>query len=50
MIHSHSNHPDIGCMMDEYIEICQRLNIAVLGYDYPGYGLSEGSPSEENIF
>lgn len=42
LIHSHSNHPDIGCCMEEYIDFCNKFKIMVIGYDYPGYGLSEG--------
>ncbi|CAD8150599.1 unnamed protein product [Paramecium pentaurelia] len=50
LIHSHSNHPDIGCCMDEYIDFCNKFKIMIIGYDYPGYGLSHGVSSQDSIF
>ncbi|CAD8057256.1 unnamed protein product [Paramecium sonneborni] len=50
LIHSHSNHLDIGCCMEEYIDFCNNLKVMVIGYDYPGYGLSEGDTSQDSIF
>lgn len=47
-IHSHPNHPDLGYMVDTYLDMCYNLSIAVIGYDYAGYGQSEGKPSERN--
>lgn len=40
LLHSHTNRPDIGMMFDNYLDLCYNLNVVVVAYDYPGYGLS----------
>jgi hypothetical protein len=44
---SHGNGEDLGDIMPELREFAER-GYAVLGYDYRGYGLSSGKPSEAN--
>lgn len=38
LIHSHGNSPDIGIMLDTYLDLCFNMGINVIGYDYAGYG------------
>lgn len=38
MIHSHSNCPDLGVMLDTYLDLAHNLDINVVGYDYTGFG------------
>lgn len=50
LIFSHGNGCDI-CGMSNYLEsLAHHLGITVVCYDYPGYGLSEDRPSEENCY
>ncbi|MDR1057864.1 MAG: lysophospholipase [Coxiellaceae bacterium] len=46
---SHGNAEDIGYMVPFFQEMYKR-GFSVLGYDYRGYGLSEGKPSEVNTY
>jgi pimeloyl-ACP methyl ester carboxylesterase len=46
---SHGNGEDIG-RLKETLEEFRDLGFSVLAYDYPGYGLSQGSPSEQGCF
>lgn len=50
ILYSHGNAEDLGlCLkyLDRLAEIC---GADVLAYDYPGYGISEGSASEEGCY
>ncbi len=46
---SHGNGVDISDMLPFYHE-ARRHGFEVVGYDYQGYGLSEGYPSERNCY
>jgi abhydrolase domain-containing protein 17 len=35
---------------DWFREVARRLQVNVMAYDYSGYGLSEGEPSEEAVY
>lgn len=50
LIYSHGNASDIYDMDNYFETICDRLNVCVIGYDYVGYGLSEGDPTEQNAY
>jgi len=50
VIYSHGNSTDIGYMFWQYHRLCRKLKVNVIGYDYSGYGLSSGSPSEKNSY
>jgi len=50
VIVSHGNATDCGAMWERYMEICFRLKINVLGWDYSGYGMSTGTPTEANTY
>jgi hypothetical protein len=38
MIHSHANCPDLGVMLDSYLDLAHNLGINIIGYDYTGFG------------
>ena len=49
IIYSHGNAVDLGMMQPFFKRTAAKLNCTVIGYDYPGYGTSEGKPSEESV-
>ena len=49
LLWSHGNAEDAGALHPLVIEL-QAEGFAVLAYDYPGYGLSEGSPNEQGCY
>jgi hypothetical protein len=49
IIYSHGNGEDIG-YLDPVAEGFAKFGYNVLVYDYPGYGLSEGEPTEANMY
>ncbi|KAJ6220805.1 hypothetical protein RDWZM_006617 [Blomia tropicalis] len=48
ILYSHSNACDIGHMVPSLFRMASELNCNVLSYDYSGFGLSTGYPSEPN--
>lgn len=50
LIFSHGNASDIYYMSDYLNNLANNLGIRIVCYDYPGYGLSHGYPSEENCY
>ncbi len=50
MLIAHGNGGNISVRLDQYLEFATRFpNIDIFALEYRGYGLSEGSPSEEGI-
>lgn len=49
LIYSHGNGEDIG-LARPFLELFQKRGISVLAYDYPGYGMSGGDPSERGCY
>ncbi len=50
IIYNHGNALDIG-MIDMNLRGASKiLNCSIISYDYPGYGTSEGKPTESSIF
>ena len=49
LLFSHGNGEDIG-WAKEFLEELRDLGFSVFAYDYPGYGLSEGAPSEDGCY
>lgn len=47
---SHGNAEDLGMMYGRMKEMARVLGVNVLAYDYTGYGLSSGLPSEEMCY
>lgn len=50
LLYSHGNAADIGQMFQFFVELSERLRVNVMGYDYAGYGRSNGEPSEQNTY
>lgn len=49
LLFSHGNAEDIGELEPLFAEL-RAAGFAVLGYDYEGYGTSEGVPSEKRVY
>lgn len=49
VLYSHGNSHHIGYYWDR-VERLHALGFHVLAYDYPGYGRSEGEPSDEAVY
>lgn len=49
IIYSHGNAEDIG-MIRDHLQEFYKLGYSVLAYDYSGYGLSDGAPSERTAY
>lgn len=50
LLFSHGNAVDLGQMSSFYISLGSQLNCNIFGYDYSGYGMSGGKPSEKNLY
>ncbi|XP_057707367.1 alpha/beta hydrolase domain-containing protein 17C [Corythoichthys intestinalis] len=50
LLFSHGNAVDLGQMCSFYIGLGCRINCNVFSYDYSGYGVSTGKPSEKNMY
>lgn len=49
VLFSHGNAEDLGDCID-FLQDLRRRGFAVFAYDYPGYGLSEGKPTEKSAY
>lgn len=50
LLYSHGNAADLGQMFELFVELCNRLRVNLMGYDYSGYGQSTGKPTEYNTY
>lgn len=50
LLFSHGNAVDLGQMCSFYIGLGSRINCNIFSYDYSGYGVSSGKPSEKNLY
>ncbi|KAL2751679.1 abhydrolase domain-containing protein [Vespula maculifrons] len=50
LLFSHGNAVDLGQMSSVYLGLGSRINCNIFSYDYSGYGLSNGKPSEKNLY
>ncbi|KAK1327746.1 hypothetical protein QTO34_012652 [Cnephaeus nilssonii] len=50
LLFSHGNAVDLGQMCSFYIGLGSRINCNIFSYDYSGYGVSSGRPSEQNLY
>lgn len=50
ILFSHGNSIDLGASIDFFVSLGKRLNVNICGYDYSGYGVSDGEPTEQNIY
>ncbi|KAH3745022.1 alpha/beta hydrolase [Pelomyxa schiedti] len=48
VLYTHGNAEDMGMLHDWMTSIAPRLEVNILIYDYTGYGLNGGAPTEEN--
>lgn len=49
ILYSHGNAEDLGDIRP-HLERLQALGFSIFAHDYPGYGLSSGTPSEEGCY
>ena len=50
ILFSHGNAADLGHMSSFYLSLGTRINCNIFSYDYSGYGVSSGKPSEKNLY
>lgn len=50
ILFSHGNAVDLGQMSSFYLGLGTRINCNIFSYDYSGYGVSNGKPSEKNLY
>lgn len=50
ILFSHGNAADLGLMSSFYLGLSTKLGCNVFGYDYSGYGLSSGKPTEKSLY
>lgn len=50
ILFSHANAVDIGIMCSFFVCLGSRIDCNVFGYDYSGYGISSGKPTEKNLY
>lgn len=50
ILFSHGNAVDLGQMSSFYLGLGTRINCNIFSYDYSGYGVSTGKPSEKNLY
>ncbi|EDO45743.1 predicted protein [Nematostella vectensis] len=50
LLFSHGNAVDLGQMSSFYVGLGTRINCNIFSYDYSGYGVSTGKPSEKNLY
>ena len=49
ILYSHGNAEDLGTVRHKLAEL-HAMGFSVLGYDYHGYGTSQGQPSEKTVY
>ena len=49
ILYSHGNAEDLG-LIRPILHLLQTVGLSVLAYDYPGYGTSEGKPTERSVY
>jgi hypothetical protein len=49
LLFSHGNGEDLGSLLP-LLPVLRDLGFSVFAYDYRGYGLSEGTPSEQHVY
>ena len=50
LLFSHGNACDLGQMASLYLIFTRLLPVNIFSYDYQGYGISSGSPSERKLY
>jgi len=49
LIYCHGNGEDLGRVAPLVEQMAEKLECAVTAFDYPGYGASDGAPSEKSV-
>lgn len=50
LLFSHGNAEDLGMIIQYFREVSHILDVNIFAYDYTGYGMSSGEPSEEALY
>ena len=50
ILFTHGNAVDLGQMSSFFVGLASRINCNIFAFDYSGYGVSTGKPSEKNIY
>eukprot|EP00931_Biecheleriopsis_adriatica_P112248 TRINITY_DN86843_c0_g1_i1.p1 TRINITY_DN86843_c0_g1~~TRINITY_DN86843_c0_g1_i1.p1 ORF type:complete len:260 (+),score=41.31 TRINITY_DN86843_c0_g1_i1:26-805(+) len=50
LLFSHGNAEDLGMIVQYFREVSHILDVNIFAYDYTGYGLSSGEPSERALY
>ncbi|XP_063819180.1 alpha/beta hydrolase domain-containing protein 17C-like [Pseudophryne corroboree] len=50
LLYSHGSNTDLGQVCSHYIALGCRIGCNIFSYDYSGFGMSSGRPSEKNIY
>ena len=50
ILFTHGNAVDLGQMSSFFVGLGSRINCNVFSFDYSGYGISTGRPTEKNIY
>jgi len=50
LLFSHGNASDLGEMVRLFVRISEEVCCNIFAYDYSGYGMSSGRPSEKNMY
>eukprot|EP00930_Biecheleria_cincta_P050078 TRINITY_DN35258_c0_g1_i1.p1 TRINITY_DN35258_c0_g1~~TRINITY_DN35258_c0_g1_i1.p1 ORF type:complete len:267 (-),score=40.38 TRINITY_DN35258_c0_g1_i1:50-826(-) len=50
LLFSHGNAEDLGMIIQYFREVSHILDVNIFAYDYTGYGMSSGEPSEQAMY
>ena len=50
ILFTHGNAVDLGQMSSFFVGLGSRINCNIFAFDYSGYGVSTGKPSEKNVY
>eukprot|EP00438_Fugacium_kawagutii_P024953 Skav213210 [mRNA] locus=scaffold2826:590600:593264:- [translate_table: standard] len=50
LLFSHGNAEDLGMIIQYFREVSHILDVNIFAYDYTGYGMSSGEPSEDALY
>lgn len=50
LLFTHGNAVDLGQMSSFFVALGSRIDCNVFAFDYSGYGISTGKPSEKNVY
>lgn len=50
MLFSHGNAEDLGMIIQYFREVSHILEVNIFSYEYSGYGMSTGEPSEQGLY